>query len=126
MFRACTASVALLLASAAEANDSIRYRGLSVGQQFEIKTDRAVYHGKLVNPKTGECQMRMGLADSRLDEPQTVYLLGATQGRQAKILLVRMHEVQVGMSMELGIGGLADENRYITSPVREVKLLESK
>ncbi len=54
--------------------------------------------------------------------PGSLYLLGATAGRQARQMLVLMHEVKVGMRMELGVGDLAEKNREITGEVKAIKL----
>jgi hypothetical protein len=36
-----------------------------------------------------------------------------------------MHQLRVGMRMELGLGDLGRENRVVTQPVRSITLLAS-
>lgn len=121
-----TASVLLALAMTAAAGgrevDSLSHHELALGQTFEIETADRVYRGQLVDRRTGECQIATSDDGATYSRPRTVYLLGATAGPQARQVLVLMHEVKVGLKMELGVGDLDAGNRQITGVVRAIKL----
>jgi hypothetical protein len=124
-----TATVLFALATMAAATDrevaSLAHGQLAVGQKFEIQTaDHVVYRGQLVDRSTGECQLATSADGANFDSPRTVYVLGATAGRQARQMLVLMHEVKVGLKMELGVGDLEPRNRQITGEVQAIKLVE--
>ena len=46
----------------------------------------------------------------------------ATGGEQERQMLVVMHQVKVGMKVELAVGDLNAEHRQITSEVKAIKL----
>lgn len=121
-----SAFVLAALATTAAARDtevaSLAHDQLAAGQRFEIQTADQVYRGELVDRATGECRIAASVDGRTFTPPRTVYLLGATAGRQARQMLVLMHEVKVGMKMELGVGDLAEMNRQITSEVKTIKL----
>jgi hypothetical protein len=123
-------SAAVLFALATMANAagtevaSLSHSQLTAGQKFEVQTADRVYRGELVDGSTGECQMASSPDGANFTPTRTVYLLGATAGRQARQMLVLMHEVKVGQKMELGIGDLEQKNRHITGEVQAIRLLE--
>jgi hypothetical protein len=101
---------------------TLAHRQLAVGQKFEIATQDQVFRGQLLDRSTGECQLAAS-DDGRTFAPvRTVYLLGATVGPQDRQMLVLMHEVKVGMKMELGLDDLEQKNRRITGEVRAIRL----
>ena len=102
---------------------SITHDKLAVGQPFEIATDDHVFRGQLIDRSTGACQMTMSSDGATFSPARTVYLLGATAGPQERQTLVIMHEVKVGLKMELGIDDLAQKNRLITGEVKAIKLM---
>jgi hypothetical protein len=122
-----SAQVLVALATMATAVEtqvsSIAHRHLPVGQSFEIETTDQVFRGQLVDRSTGECQMIVSDDGKQFSPSRTVFLLGATAGPQGPQMLVRMHEVQVGLKMELGVDDLEQRNRLITSEVTQIKLL---
>jgi hypothetical protein len=81
-----------------------------------------VYRGQLVDRTTGQCQIATSSDGEHFSSPSTVYLLGATAGRQQRQMLVLMHDVKVGMKMELGLGDLEQKHRQITSEVKAIRL----
>jgi len=98
------------------------------GQQFEIATTDQVIRGALIDPATGECLAATARAGNRFGAPRRLWLLGATQGTQpgaGGLQLTFMHQVRVGMKMEVGVGDLDRENRIVTQPVRSITLLAS-
>ena len=101
---------------------SVSYRRWEVGQKFEIRTADHVYRGQLVDRATGQCRMSTSTDGQNFTSPSTVYLLGATAGRQQRQMLVLMHDVKVGMKMELGLGNLEQKHRQITSEVTAIRL----
>ncbi len=103
---------------------SLSHSQLTAGQKFEVQTADRVYRGELVDRSTGECQMQSSPDGANFTPPRTVYLLGATAGRQARQMLVLMHEVKVGQKMELGIGDLEAKNRRVTGEVQRIRLSE--
>jgi hypothetical protein len=121
-------SASLLLSLATMATNgvtevnSLAHSRLAVGQAFEIQTADCAYRGHLVDRSTGECQLASSEDGQHFAAPRTVYLLGATAGRQAGQLFVLMHEVKVGMRMELGLGGLDQKNREVTSEVKAIRV----
>ena len=123
-----SATVLFALATMAAATNkevaSLTHGQMAVGQKFEIQTTDHVYRGTLVDRSTGECQVATSADGKSFDSPRTVYLLGSTAGRQARQMLVLMHEVKVGLKMELGVGDLAQKNRQITSEVKAITLGE--
>jgi hypothetical protein len=121
-----SASLLFSLATMAAAGNteviSLAQSRLAVGQKFEIQTTGCAYRGHIVDRATGKCQLATSLDGENFSPPQTVYLLGATAGRQANQTLIMMHEIKVGMKMELGLGDLEQKNREITSEVTAIRL----
>jgi hypothetical protein len=101
---------------------SVSSRQLNVGQKFEIRTDDCVYRGQMVDRTSGQCLLTTSPDGTHFTAPRTVYLLGATAGQQDRQSLVLMHEVKVGLKMELGLDDLAEKNRQITGEVRTIRL----
>jgi hypothetical protein len=95
---------------------------LAAGRNFEIQTADHVFRGQMVDPATGECQMAVSTDGHAFGSSRTVYLLGATAGRQENQLFVVMREVRVGMRMELGLGDLEHRHRHITGEVTSIVL----
>jgi len=96
------------------------------GQRFEIATSDHVWRGKFIDPATGECLAATAETGRHFGPYQRLWLLGATQGNQpgaGGLQLTFMHQVRVGMRMELGLGDLAREHRVVTQPVRSITLL---
>lgn len=102
---------------------SIIHEKLPVGQAFQIETDEHVYRGQLIDRNTGECQMTILDRGKSSAPSRTVYLLGATVGMRDRQMLVLMHEVKVGLRMELGLDDLEQKNRVITGEVKAITLL---
>jgi hypothetical protein len=123
-----SAAVLFALATMAASLDrdvsSLQFDLLEAGQRFEIQTAAAWYRGELTNRSTGECQLSVSADGSHFAAPHTVFLLGATAGRQRQ-MLVRMHEVSVGLKLELGQGDLKQEHRSITDEVTSIRLIGS-
>ena len=57
---------------------------LNPGSRFEISTTDRVYRGEMVDPTTGEARLAASRDGVQFSEPQTVFLLGATQGRRPR------------------------------------------
>jgi hypothetical protein len=121
-----SASLAIALASMAAVGNTevaaFSHRQLTAGQAFEIRTADCVYRGQMVDSATGECQVATSTDGTTFTQPRTVYLLGSTVGPQARQMLVLMHDVKVGLKLELGLGNLEAKNRLITSEVKSIKL----
>ncbi len=121
-----SAAVLCALATTAVASDtevpSLSHKQLAVGQKFEIATADHVYRGELVDRDTGACHVATSADGATFSTPRTVYLLGATAGPQPRQMLVLMHEVKVGLKMELGVDDLDARHRHITSEVKSIKL----
>lgn len=123
-------SAAMLIAMATMAASldgdlsSLSHGQLQVGQRFEIATADQVFRGVLVDRTTGECQMTTSTDGTNFSSPRTVYLLGATAGRQGPQMMVLMREVRVGLKMELGVDSLSQDNRLVTSNVRAIRLIK--
>jgi hypothetical protein len=119
--------LALLLGSFAAAGEtrSLRLDQLTAGQQFDVHTEHRLYRSELVDQKTGECRMWASWDGQRFSEERTVYLLGATRGPQEGFTLVAMHEIKIGQKLELGIGSLKQKHRYLTGPVKSIKVYEA-
>lgn len=121
-----TAAVLFALATMAATPDtevsSFAHGKMAVGQKFEIETTDHVYRGELLDRATGQCRMAVSSDGATFAPARTVYLLGATAGPQDRQLLVLMHEVKVGMKMELAMDDLQQKNRLITGEVKAIKL----
>lgn len=107
---------------------SLSHHQVSPGQQFIIATSDQVLRGQFVDPASGECLVTASQAGKSFGPLQRLWLLGATQGNQpgaGGLQLTFMHEVRVGMRMELGLGDLSREHRVVTQPVRSITLLAS-
>jgi hypothetical protein len=121
-----TAAVLFALATMAATPDtevsSFAHGKMAVGQKFEIETTDHVYRGELLDRATGQCRMAVSSDRATFAPARTVYLLGATAGPQDRQLLVLMHEVKVGMKMELAMDDLQQKNRLITGEVKAIKL----
>jgi hypothetical protein len=106
----------------------MEHRQLQPGQRFEIATENYVMRGALVDPATGECLAAKSALGRPFGPPQRLWLLGATQGSQpgaGGLQLTLMHQVRVGMKMEVGRGDLGRENRTVSEPVQSILLLGS-
>lgn len=93
---------------------------MAPGSRFQISTAQRVYRGEMVDPSTGEVRLAASRDGVEFSEPQTVFLLGATQGREAEtggLMLVKMNQLQTGMRIELGLGSLEEADRCLTAPV---------
>lgn len=116
------AALAMMAASAGTEVSSLTHRQMAVGQEFEIETADQVFRGRLLDRATGQCQLSVSDDGQSFSPAQTVYLLGATAGPTDRQMLVLMHEVKVGMKMELGVNDLEQKNRLITGEVKTIKL----
>jgi hypothetical protein len=119
-----TASLCALAVGAIARGDDVKQialGNLNPGSRFQISTADRVYRGEIVDPTTGETRLAASRDGVQFSEPQTVFLLGATQGPQAQaggLMLVKMNQLQTGMCVELGMGSLQDSDRCVTEPVR--------
>lgn len=123
-----SASLLFALATMAFAGDRdvalLDHSRLAAGQRFEIQTTDCVFRGQLVDRSTGECQLAVSNDGANFAAPRTAYLLGATAGPQDRQMLVVMHQVRVGLKMELALGDLEAKHREITSEVKAIRLLD--
>jgi hypothetical protein len=123
-----TALLCALAAGAIARGDDVKQitlGNLNPGSRFEISTTDRVYRGEMVDPTTGEARLAASRNGVEFSQPQTVFLLGSTQGRQAEaggLMLVKMNQLQTGMRVELGLGSLQDSDRCVTEPVRALHL----
>jgi len=105
---------------------SMHHSQVQPGQRFEIATQNYVMRGEFLDPETGECIAAKSTLGRPFGQPQRLWLLGATQGAQpgtGGLQLTLMHQVRVGMKMEVGRGDLSRENRTVTGPVQSILLL---
>ena len=61
----------------------------------------------------------------KFSQPITVFLLGATQGRAPEaggLMLVKMNQLQTGMRLELGVGSLDANQRFVTEPIQDIRV----
>lgn len=123
-----SASMLVALATMAFAGErqvaSLDHSRLQAGQKFEIQTADSLLRGQLVDRATGECQLATSVDGTHFATPQTTYLLGATAGRQSGQTLVLMHQVRVGLKLELGRGDLDESHRELTSEVKAIRLID--
>ena len=128
MFLRLAACVCALFASAlarADDSSSVKLSELARGSRFRIATADRVYRGELVNPATGETQLAVSDDGQQFSQPRMVYLLGATQGQDVEsggLMLVKMHQLQTGLRMELGVGSLDERDRRVTEPVNSIRI----
>lgn len=115
-------ALAALAGTPAAEVSSLAHRQMAVGQEFDIETADYLYRAKLLDRATGECQMTISSDGATFSPTRTVYLLGATLGPQDRQTFVLMHEVKVGMKMELAMDDLEQKNRLITGEVKAIKL----
>ena len=103
--------------------DELAIDQLPRGRQIEIRTAAQSYRIEMIDRSTGAARAKLSADGKNYADAQTIYLLGATRGRQQDdggITLVLMHQVKVGMSMELGIGSLEEADRWISAPVKRI------
>src|SRR5262245_33543724 len=116
MFLRFAAFMCALCASTASFSDDVqqvRIRDLTAGSRFEFSTAEHVYRGEIVNPITGEARLAASADGLHFTLPQSVFLLGATQGRSAEtgeLMLVKMDLLQTGLRVELGLGSLDERD----------------
>lgn len=106
--------------------EKMEHHQLQPGQRFEIATQNHVMRGQLIDPSTGECVAAKSAMGQPFGPPQRLWLLGATQGRppgSGGLQLTLMHQVRVGMKMELARGDLSRQNRTVSEPVQSILLL---
>ncbi len=116
---------ACLPASAQEQVDRLDIRRLAPRQRMEIQSERRVYRLVLVDPATGETEARVSRDGENFSAPARVFLVGGTTGRQPE-MLVRMGRVEVGQSMELGLGSLDARDRALSEPIKEIRLIANE
>lgn len=105
--------------------DRLCIKDLKPGDLLEVVTSDAIYRAQLLDPTTGETRMVASSDGLEFSQPHTVYLLGATQGRNADaggLMLVKMNEVKKGMRLELGVGSLGQADRRITQTVQSIRV----
>ncbi|HZZ27287.1 MAG TPA: hypothetical protein VFE46_04705 [Pirellulales bacterium] len=98
---------------------------LSPGSHLEFSTPDWVYRGELIDPATGETRLAASRTGTQFSVPQTVFLLGTTQGRAPEAggqMLVKMNQLQTGLRIELGLGSLEEADRYLTGPVQSLRV----
>jgi hypothetical protein len=102
--------------------DRLDIRRLPPHQRLEIQSQRRLYRMVLVDPATGETEARVSRDGENFSDPARVFIIGGTTGRQPE-MLVRMGRVEVGQSMELGLGSLHARDRALTEPIVEIRLI---
>ena len=122
-YLACAGLLLVSTSVLAEEATSFCLSDLEVGQEFELQTEDLLYRGAVVNRTSGECRLRISTGEA-WSPPRTVFLIGATQGKQDGLSLIRMGEVVVGRKLELGLDDLADKNRALTTKVKSVRVDE--
>ena len=123
-----TAFVCALTAGAAAHGDELKrvmVRDLSPGSHVEFSTADHVYRAEVTDPATGEAKLAASTDGVKFSEPRTVFLLGATQGQFAEsggLTFVKMNQLQAGLRLELGFGSLEQQDRYLTEPIRSIRV----
>ncbi|HTQ39503.1 MAG TPA: hypothetical protein VMJ32_10770 [Pirellulales bacterium] len=123
-----TALLCALAAAAIARGDDVRQLSLTKlnpGSRIEISTTDRVYRGELLDPATGETRLAASRDGVQFSQPQTAFLLGATQGRTSEadgLMLVKMNQLQTGLRVELGLGSLQESDRYLTEPVQGLRV----
>jgi hypothetical protein len=112
-------------ASAQDQVDRLDIRRLAPQQQMEIQSQRRLYRMVLIDPATGETEARVSRDGENFSEPARVFIIGGTTGRQPE-MLVRMGRVEVGQSMELGLGSLDARDRALSEPIVEIRLIANE
>lgn len=103
----------------------VKVGDIARGSRLEFSTTGHVYRGEMVDPATGEVRLAASTDGVRFTAPQTVFLLGATQGRAPEaggLMLVKMNQLQTGLCMELGVGSLNESDRRLTEPLRSIRV----
>ena len=124
--RAFAALAFCLFASTASANETVSFQDLQPGQTIEIRTSDRVYRAQLINCSTGESLATASWDGVNFSQPRTIYLLGATSGPNAQasgLMVVRMHEIKTGLCVEMGVDGMNETQRHVTTPVESVRVL---
>jgi len=109
-------------ASAQDQVDRLDIRRLAPHQRMEIQSQRRLYRMMLVDPATGETEARVSRDGENFSDPVRVFIIGGTTGRQPE-MLVRMGRIEVGQSMELGLGSLDARDRALTEAIVEIRLI---
>jgi hypothetical protein len=123
-----TACVCALFVSAGVRADDVsrvKLSDLARGSRFRITTAEQVYRGELLDPKTGEAKLAVSDDGQQFSPPRIVYVLGATQGQDVEsggLTLVKMHQLQTGLRMELGVGSLEEQDRRVTEPIKAIRI----
>ena len=123
-----TAFVCALTAGAAAHGDELKrvtLHDLAPGSHVEFTTADRMYRAEVTNPATGEAKLAASTDGVKFSEARTVYLLGATQGQVAEsggITFVKMNQLQAGLRLELGFGSLEQQDRYLTEPIRSIRV----
>ncbi len=98
---------------------------LSAGTRLEFSTADRVYRAEIADPATGQARLTASTDGVKFSEPLTVYLLGATQGRSPQaggLMFVKMNQLQTGMCVEVGVGSLAEDARFLTEPIQRIRV----
>ena len=123
-----TALVCAITAGAAAHGDEIKrvvLHDLPAGSKLEFATSDRIYRAEVTNPATGEAKLAASADGIKFSEARTVFLLGATQGQNAEAggqMFVKMDQVQTGLRLELGLGSLEAQDRYLTDPIRSIRV----
>jgi hypothetical protein len=116
-----------LVSASASADDvaSLKLGDLARGTRIRIATAEQVYRGELVDPATGKAKMAVSDDGQQFSQPRIVYVLGATQGQSDESsgsMLVKMNQLQTGLRLELGVGSMEQRDRYLTPPIRSIRV----
>ena len=127
LLRSTTLLCALLATTLARADEVKRLAvgELATGSRVEIATSDRVYRAEIANPSTGEARLMASTDGVKFSEPLTVFLLGSTQGRVPEaggVMLVKMNQLQTGLRLELGVGSMEARDRYLTEPIRSLRV----
>src|SRR5262245_202574 len=123
-----TAFVCALTAGAAAYGDELKrvtVHDLAPGSHVEFTNADRVYRAEVTDPTTGEAKLTASSDGVKFSAPRTVFLLGATQGQVAEsggITFVKMNQLQAGLRVELGLGSLEQQDRYLTDPIRSIRV----
>ena len=98
---------------------------LAAGDVIEITTDTGRYRFEVVDATTGETRGQAAYGSDPYSPAHRVFVLGSTHGRDAKsagMMLVQMHQIRVGMRLELGVRSKNQGDRHLTAPIKSIRV----
>ena len=102
---------------------SLSISELAARDRVEVRTAKYVLRLVIIDPATGEAIASLSNDGVHFGQEDRVFVLGATNGRQEGLMVVRMGRLELGKGIELAVHTMDVKNRRITPPVEAFRVV---